>query len=213
MSRFTEEVLNPREAARRVFRVEQPTDQQVSAIISLLKLGAIKRHSTTTWNTTMSALAEYMAREEAARLDPQRRAASHGGAVVVGDESMSSYYRSLIRDYFLAVLLKQKVDSRSRLFSQIVVASQACLLVAGMIIIGLATMQLLKKPWVSPEQKMVQAWLEEHYRHAKLVDVKPHPTQPDALLARFTYQEGKLIHSQLKFTLLGGRISSVDSSD
>jgi hypothetical protein len=210
------EILTPKEAARRIFNTDTPSEQQVSNVIALMKSGAIARTAPDQWTTTVPAVADYLTRVESARLDPRDRP-TRGHATTSIDSagtSVSQFYRGLIKDYFLAVLLKRQLHSRSQTFQRVVVASQAVVLLLGLLIIALAAAQVLKKPWVSPEQKIVEAWLSNKFQEVTLRNVSPHTSEPNAVIAKYTYRDGgRIIESKMKFTLSGGQVLSVDSSE
>jgi hypothetical protein len=210
------EVLTPKEVARRIFNVSAPSDQQVSQVIALMKSGEIERTSPQQWSTTVPAVAEYLTRMEAARLDPRDRPVREMTMEGAGptNASVTGFYRGLIRDYMLAVLLKRKVDSRSENFHRVVLVSQVLFLLVGLLVIGLAVSQALQRPWISPEQKIVQIWLDSKFTEVKIHSVTAHPTQPNAVLAKYVYRDGgRLIESKMKFTLANGQVVSVDSGE
>jgi hypothetical protein len=219
MRTTADEILTPQEAARRIFNTTSPTPQQVSNVIALLKTGAIERNvshnSTSQYTTTVQAVADYLSRVETARSESRGRT-SHAHATTPIDaagRSVSQFYQGLLQDYFLAVLLQRKQSARSDTFHKAVLASQVVILLVGLSIIGFAVSQAWKKPWVSPEQEIVEAWLVNKFAEVKIRSVQPHAADANAVVASYTYRDGgRMIESKMKFTLSGGQVLSADSS-
>lgn len=213
MSTTTNQVISVVEAARRIYNTTQPTTEQVGRTVEKIEAGTLARGPRGGMTTTAEAVAEYMARREAARTGAHLRqpGAAAGGAVVVKHAAtFNPFYRGVLKDYFIAVVLRRKVANRSPVFHRLVLGGQVLLLAAivGLMATGAATAIRIRT--LPPEQQAAQSWLTAKYANCELVSLR---TQPDErVLAKFRYKvNGRVIQSELLFRVQDGKVLSVDS--
>jgi hypothetical protein len=115
------------EAARTLYRTTSPSDEQLLRVCRLMQTGALQPRqragSPMTWTTTSAALADFLAHSAVQRC---RAAASDLPATVTAREAskLSGVYREIWRDYFLAILMRQRADQHGATFRRAVVVGQ-----------------------------------------------------------------------------------------
>ncbi|MDX1947274.1 MAG: hypothetical protein SFU86_17870 [Pirellulaceae bacterium] len=200
------------EAARRIYNTPQPTTEQVGRTVEKIEAGTLPRGPRGGMTTTAEAFAEYMARREAARTGAHLRTPGAAGEPVPVKHAakFNPFYRGVLKDYFLAVVLRRDMAHRSPVFQRLVLAGQAVLLVAiiSLMITGAATAMRVRA--LPPEQQAVQTWLAGKYEGCEVTSLR---TQPDSrVLARFRYQvNGRVIQSELLLRVQAGQVLSIDS--
>lgn len=206
--------LSAVEAARRVYNTPSPTAEQVGRIVQKIEAGTLARGPRGGISTTAEAVANYMARKEAAQSRIHRGVDGHKEVVKFqrADDPLPTLYKGLLKDYFLAVVLRRKVSNRSGLFHGTVIATQ-CLLLVGMVaLIWLATDLAIQGGLPSTEERAVQTWLDERYQRVEVQSVKVISRAPLRVFARYSYfTNSRRIESQRYFTLEGERVVQTSS--
>ena len=165
--------------------------------------------------TTAESVAEYLARKESAHSRQHRTVA---GQPQPSPTSRHAYdplpplYKGLLRDYFLAVVLRRKMSHRSDAFHRSVFVTQ-CFLLAGIVaLFWLAGDRAVRSRLIPPERQTVQSWLDARYEKVDLKSVEVLSREPLRVHARYIYYvNGRKIESQQEFTLDGKRVVGVGS--
>jgi hypothetical protein len=214
MAKSSGETLTPHDAARQIFNVAKPTEQQVSTVLGLIKSGVLRKASAEHWNTTVSAVAQYLAQQESQRLHARKDARSHSGAKIGPDgKPLSRFYEDVLREYFMAVLLQRRSTEYSGVFYWAVIATQAITLFLGVVVIVAIIYQAARLPFVSPQHAAVKKWLQNRHDIMEVSEIKPAPGVPNALQVKFTYREGgRIVQSQLHLTMSGNEVAGISST-
>ena len=138
------------------------------------------------WTTTEGALADYLAaRLSQPRAKPTRL--SEGDQLPVkasrstrrdrAATELRSVYRGILRDYFLAIMLRRRTGSRSATFRRCVLAGQIVMLAsfAGLLV----TLVRIATPAPRPEFDMVQKWIDEATDRYEVLRWHPIKIPPD----------------------------------
>lgn len=215
MSDSPSRILSAVEAARRIYDTPQPSEEQVGRVVEKIRSGVLKRSERGGWTTTIGAVADYLARNETAKAATRHHQDHrHEPSPQPSSEPVSDLYQSLLKDYFLAVLLRRKASHRSTAFQQVVIASQLVILGLSLFTIVMFTTYALKKPLVPPQHRIVEAWLDQHFEDVDLQRVQAVDDAKNIFSADFSYRVNKRrIDSHLKFTLRGDLVVDVNSAD
>jgi len=200
MPRTEDRELTVEEAARIIYSTPTPTEQQKGKVRDKLRRGTLRRSPRSPWSTTAWAVAEYLA----ARTSPQHR---RPGA----PKDLQGLYGGLLRDYFLALVLRRRAAGRSRLFQRTVVAGQVVVLAASLWLI--ATIALKTRSAMAPERAAVQEWLEANIRgRYRIVEWFPPRPSDEGVTLRLRYQYftpgRKGIVTDREFEVVEGRVVS-----
>jgi hypothetical protein len=211
MPTSTSQAISVVEAARRIYNTAQPTLDQVGRTAKKIEEGTLARGPRGGMTTTADAVAEYMARREAARTNAHLRqpdADAVGTMAVKHSAAFSPFYRHVLKDYFLAVVLRRKVANRSPVFHRLVLAGQVVLLAAMLGLFVTGAVATLRTGLLPEDHRAVQAWLQTKYTE---VDVDRFQTLPDSTVrVHFRYKTNRrVIHSEGVFKVAGGRVSRV----
>lgn len=193
MTTSSDRVLSIVDAARVIYRTRSPSDKQVHRVYEQMKIGTLKVRDyggpPLKWTTTEEALAEFLAANQVERAKAQQaiqdaiRRSREGAdekpiARTTDDanemEKLRDVYRHIWRDYFLAVMLRRRVQHRSKTFHRAVVGGQMLLLV---VLVGtfIGGVRLTFRP-TPPEHKAVERWLADNTDEYKVT--RWHPIEP-----------------------------------
>ena len=215
MTTTTSQVISAVEAARRIYNTRQPTAQQVGRVVERIESGALARSPRGGMTTTTDAVAVFMARRETARTGAHLREPGGDAAkppAIRHAEAFTPFYRGVLKDYFLAVVLRRKVAHRSPIFHRLVMASQAILILGILGLMVSVTARTLQKRLLPAEQRAAQAWLQGKYADCEIVQLQTLPTA--GVRARFRYKvNGRVIQSELHFNIRDGKVVGLNSSD
>lgn len=207
-------VLSVVEAARRIYNVPHPSDEQVGRVVEKIRAGVLQRSEQGGWTTTIGAVADYMARNEAAKAAHRQKRHQGAEAPPESMEPVSKVYQGLLKDYFFGVVLRRNVSHRGAAFQRAVIGTQFTLLAAGLIFIASAASYALKKPFVPPQHRTVEAWLRQKFEDVEVESIKPVDSSKTVYSADFSYRvKRRRIDSHLNFTLRGNQVVDVNSGD
>jgi hypothetical protein len=198
-----ERALTPEQAAKIVYNTAAPDRGQVERIRSKIQDGSIRRSARGGITTTPRAIADYLAKKTAGANPRKSQRAAEG---------MPNLYRELLKDYFLAVLLRRKVERRSNVFAGLVIAMQ----------LAIITLPILSFVWVyrtsiagalkSPERIAVERWLEANTDE---YGIESMTGTPASARVKYWYQNkgSKRITTDRIFTIAGESVTSVDMAN
>jgi hypothetical protein len=209
-------VLSAVEAARRIYNTTSPTAEQVGRVVQKIEQGRLARSAKGGPTTTAESVAEYLTRKETAQARQHRGQAGLSGKLPPPASLSHLYdplqplYKGLLRDYFLAVVLRRKIGHRSKAFHSSVIATQ-CLLLVGLVgLIWFATDRAVKGRFVPPEERAVKAWLDQHFEKVQLQSVELTSREPMRVRARYSYfVNDRKINSEQQFALEGGQVTRI----
>lgn len=207
MQRKTANIVSPIEAARRIYNSAAPTPEQVGRVVQKIESGTLARSERGGLTTTLEAVADYMARREAGRGQAAKHATEIGrkaagepekapkkhllqtaaGQVNSVGAPLSVVYRELMRDYFLAVLLRRKIKHRSQAFHRVASASQALLLVAVMALVAFASVRAIRSTIMPADHQAIHAWVHGRHADANIVKIVPLAEPAGAYRVEYTY--------------------------
>jgi hypothetical protein len=199
------------EAARLIFRTSTPNDKQVHRVYELMKAGAlaVRDHAgpPLKWTTSEAALAEFLASRREARANrqqPGQRHADDGEA-----DKLRVVYRNIWRDYFLAVMLRKRMEHRSRAFQHSVVVGQVLLLVAlvGLMLGGMRWTFIPLPPERAPIERLIAETTDDYAIE------RWHPAEPTAdgngssvrLEYRYLKESKRWVHTDRRFRVVGAQ--------
>jgi hypothetical protein len=224
-------VLSVEEAARAVFNTDQPTAQQVSRVREMIHRGVLPASAQGRWTTTADAVAHYLARQALLRGDRSRAEnadgedAKAGGASAVArrvldappvrrstasDRDYRALYVELMRDYFLATILRRKVVGRSETFHRAVLLGQV-VFIALVASLCLAAVRAALAPRPAG-QEAVERYLDEHmddYRVETWFPAEPRPDGSLRIRVQYRYRQrgsNKWVHTDRLFHVVGDRV-------
>jgi hypothetical protein len=186
-------IVSPVEAARRIYNAASPTPEQVGRVVKKIEAGVLARSERGGLTTTLEAVADYMARREAGRGQGARHATElirkaagedvadpqqHHLQTAAGQRSavgapLSAVYRELMKDYFLAVLLRRRMAHRSETFHWIVNGSQAVLLTAVIVLAAMVSVGAIRATILPPDHRAIHAWVADRHDDVKVVKIVP----------------------------------------
>lgn len=210
-------VLNAVEAARRIYQTPHPSASQVGKVIQKIESGVLGQGPQGGATTTVEAVVEYLARRESARAtthlaDRNRLKGSSAAKHVRGP--VVHLYRQLLKDYFLAVLLRRRRSAHSSAFGWTVIGTQTLMLVLAIIVLGTLTTRGLKPRIIPFEERTVQVWLTKHFGDVEIKSIKILDDQASTVRAVFSYRvNNRPIQSTLVVTLHGNQVVNVESDD
>lgn len=125
---------------------------------------------------------------------------------------MTGFYRELLKDYFLAVVMRRRFAHHSQAFQRAVVGSQAALLVAVTALVCWVSATAVRSRLVPPEHRAVQSWIADKHADAKIHEICKLERPPGCYRVNFQYGSGgRLIQSSLIFTVDGPNVVDVNS--
>ena len=113
------------------------------------------------------------------------------------DEAFTEGFQKVVKDCFLAALLRRNVHDRSPVFRRAVAATQGLLLLAAILFMGgLSLYSLGGRP--TPQQQVARRWLEQQYPGVRIRDLKTIQDPPSSVRARFSrVVEEKTVETEL----------------
>jgi hypothetical protein len=215
MHESSSHILSAVAAARRIYNTPQPSAEQVGRVVEKMRSGALKQSEQGGATTTVDALADYMARRELARnAKHQRQRQPDEQTPLDGAVPVAHVYEGLLKNYFLAVLLRRKTSRDSKAFQRVVLATQLAILCCGLLAIGGVAVRLTQASRERPEQRAIAAWLAKHYADPKVTEVRPLADAAHAFRVQFNYRvNNRRIYSNLRITLQGEQVVDADHGD
>lgn len=207
-----DKVITAVDAARRIYNTTAPSAEQVGRVVQKLAAGSLKRSDNGGPTTTIASVAEYLARREEARSQaPGRRnandlqAAAHRGVA-------GNVYRGLLKDYFLAVVLRRRAAHRSGGFQQAVLATQFLLLIVCSCLLYVGATRAWQFGHLPPDHAAIHSWLKTKFDESRVKTIRPDPHRPGAYRTQYSYQvNGRIIQSEASITVRGGQVTGVSS--
>jgi hypothetical protein len=205
------------EAARKIYRTAEPSADQIGHVVKKIETGVLERGPKGGATTTMAAVADYLARREMSRAFVHVQGSggpSHSSPRKATDVPVSIVYQHLIKDYFLAVLLRRSVGQRSATFRWAVIGAQVVMLAAALFVLGAVASRTLRRPVVPPHETAIRAWLNEHYENIEVRTLEPLDKSLSTFRVTFSYRvNNKRIDSSLECSLQGSQVVNVTSGD
>jgi len=222
--------LSIREAGQLLHRTKEPTNLQLRWVEERLRHGSLKGRKSASgcWTTTATCVAEYMASQAYLQLlgkghgrgkdQPSAGSGSSGEQAGLRKEytSLRGIYEEVLKEYFLALIMRSRAKHRSRAYSGAVLAGQ----VAILLVVGCLLASSLRSlfPAIPPERAAVQRWLAEHQQDFSVTQW--HRVVPGAdgkscsIRVQYTYTtpERKTIMTDRVFTMRDGAVVSYSSS-
>ncbi|MEX2138784.1 MAG: hypothetical protein WD894_05950 [Pirellulales bacterium] len=215
------------EAARLIYQTSQPTAEQVYRVLARIKGGVLKgtRGGKSGWTTTTESVAEYLARQsvyhQAARQDgPARNGRQPPPLTSIPtlpeehSRTLRTAYGEMLKEYFLAVLLRRKRDHRSKLFQRCVVATQFALIVF-VFWLGAATVRQGMAP-IASERRAVEKWIEEN-AGGRFQVIEWYASEPSAegmivpVEYRYYRKGAKPVETHRTFLVVGDEVKLLDN--
>jgi len=210
------------EAARTLYRTTSPSDEQLLRVCRLMQTGALQSRqragSPMTWTTTSAALADFLASSAVKR---QGATSSELPATVTAREAagLSGVYREIWRDYFLAIMMRQRADQHGENFQRAVVIGQAValFLLVSVFLVTLAGVRSFHTP---AAEKLILRQIKQttdEFSVTRWHQAVPAP-EGEGQLVRIEYRyrknSNRWIHTDRTFHVTGERVVelSVDES-
>lgn len=227
MTSTDDKPLNLVQAARLIYRTPQPTPEQVYRVLARMKGGVLKgtRAGKAGWTTTTEFVAEYLARQSVHRHGSRQE----GSAGRWGDDvhlppspvlsaehsrTLRSAYGEMLKEYFLAVLLRRKRHHRSKVFQRFVVVTQIALV--AFIYWLAATAVKLGGTSTAPERQVVEQWIAEN-AGGRFQILEWHPSEPtkQGLIVPVDYRYfrngAKPVETSRTFLVAGDEVKLLDN--
>ncbi len=220
MALFTKDQLTAQGVAKILFSTPAPSSSQVQDVLSLFASGRLKGQrvvsgQTTSWTTTSAAVAAYMA-----QASYRRQLATRGSKSTIREADLGHCYRSLLQDYFQAVVFRRRAQSRrynNGWFRGSVVAGQAVL------VAFVFTITVFSIGWFSPgpsaEQVAIECWISQRAdryqitRWHEACDTGQDRTKAIRVEYRYSHNNRHGVHTDRTFLICDNEVLSVDSSD
>lgn len=174
-----------------------------------------KRGSPLSWETTDTAVAEFMARSHMKHAIASPRT---GRAKKASDQEslaeLHGVYRNLWQDYFMSVFLRRRMSHRSAVFHRAVTGGQVLMLLSILVLLSTAVDQLqhLRTP---PEHHSIQDWIQENTDAFSITQWHPAVPKPegDGLLVRVEYRyrkdSSRWVHTDRTFHVNGDEVNDL----
>lgn len=222
--------LGVREAAQLIYQTSQPTPTQIHRVRARLKSGALKGtlDNKGCWTTTSEQVARYLAEQSVYQEIAKRDAVSKTRRLRQMDQSgpgtldraaarrLSSAYRDVLRDYFLALIMRRKMRDRSQWFQRCVLAGQAIIVLA--LFLRAATAFRASFGMASPERALVERWIAEtagsRYQIIRWYPVEASADGAGVIVPveyRYFRKGGKPIETDRRFLVVGDEVRQLDS--
>jgi hypothetical protein len=206
-------------AAKIIYANPRPTVEQIERVQARLEAGVLKGSRVgllgRSWETTTEAVAEYLARQS---LHQQARSAavSHQPSARSSEFSIQirEFYGEILKQYFLAVILRRKIRGRSVIFYRCVTGGQiTCLLMLAGVVALTINAGLVPAP---PEQALVARWIEQETGRFQVIQWFPPQAAPRKgrimrVQYRYFTRNGKPIDTDRKFLVRGDSVTQLDS--
>ncbi|MGE0608549.1 MAG: hypothetical protein AB7O62_15745 [Pirellulales bacterium] len=203
MSAKAEPTITVEQAARLIYRTNQPTSLQVGEVASLLKAGVLRQSERQNFTTTRTAVAEYLAAQELRRQEARRSVPSNGQASrrkaregqpeaalhrvtmrELGDRKLRRVYRELLSDHFLSIIVGGRARSYSAEFQSAVFALR-CILLAMLLGVGV---WLVGHVRFTTQEDVVRDWLRDNATSAEVLECLPAHFRPGGKAIRVRYR-------------------------
>lgn len=207
------------QAAQVLYCTRAPSDEQLHRVTQLMKAGELppreQRGSPLSWETTDTAVAEFMARSHmkhaiASPKTVRAKIASQKENLT----ELHGVYRSLWQDYFMSVFLRRRMSHRSAMFHRAVTGGQVLMLLSILVLLSTAVDQL-QQFRAPPEHDSIESWIQEN---TDAFSIKQwHPTVPEpeghGLLVRVEYryrkESSRWVHTDRTFLVNGDEVEEV----
>lgn len=211
------------EAARLIFRAASLQSGHVRHVEKWLEQGELDGQCVDSkWYTSRDAIARFMARRAVDQLGEEDDGGD--GHNAPGQRRLSRYsddgalkivYRQVLKDYFLAVLLRRRTRRIGRFWRRAVLAGQVALVasVAGVV---LCVALLLMRP-APIEHRAIDQWLAQTYQDGfTLMHIGTpldHGDTGDVFLVKYRYgsKHRGQIHTEQYFVVRDGKVIDVSS--
>lgn len=176
------------EATRLIYGTRSPSQDQIRRVYKRVQAGALRvldsQQDPLKWVTTEKWLAEYLTaqsvlKQQQGQAVEQAKAASQNEPAAAKSSSKSGgelndLYRGMLREYFLAVILRRRKSHYSKTFERAVFAGQvvALLLLVGLMLSGVQVARAL----TPPEHRAILGWIDEQTDWYSITAW--HPTEP-----------------------------------
>jgi len=201
-----DKILSPERAAALLYNTPAPTATQATKVREKIARGVLGRSSRGGWTTTPGSIARYLADKAAAKAArPQRQTpATFRGA------KMPGFYRELMRDYLLALVMRRTTRKRSWVFLYAVSAMQVVLVLAPLVATVATWRSVVAARVVSPARAAVERWLADEYDEHEIQKLTE--GSDGAVRAMFWYRQAgsKRIESDRLFKIEDGRVTKVE---
>ncbi len=208
---MSDRVLSSDVAARLIYNTPQPSAAQIERVKEKIERGALPRSPRGGCTTTASGVAAYLSQKAAATAAhgrPDTRRYSDGAPV-------PGFYKDLLKDYFMAILLQRTARKRTQAFNYAVTACQVALIVLPLVVAVFTYRGALAAFTKSPAQVAVEQYLSESYDEFRIESLQPMPDSDAIVRAKFWYVEkgSKRIESERYFSVSDGRAVHVNLGD
>ncbi|MCA9247839.1 MAG: hypothetical protein KDA42_12005 [Planctomycetales bacterium] len=214
-------VLGVRDIASVLFATQNPSERELRAVEAQFAAGRLHGQcvgagAARRWITTPRHLANYMA---STAYNRQLQAAGKAVGAGVANSALCSSYRSVLSDYFQALIFRRRHARRDKRFQVIVVAGQATVVVAAFVLAILSLRPILP-PTLTAEQATIFDWGAQRYARFEVIKFYQPENSDEAdrtvrcIRVRYRYfreTRGKGIETDRVFRLRGDEIVSVDS--
>jgi hypothetical protein len=201
-------ILTLEQAARMIYNTQAPSREQVVKVEQKLARGSL-RPGPQGKTTTTSAVAEYLAKRTAAQTEQNHPAARRPAA----GQPLQGYYKELLSDYFLALLLQRTRQRRTRAFAIGVTAMQVALVLLPIVIFVSSYRSSIQAMIQSPARVATEGWMKSQYDEYEIEKIDSLPD--DRLRVLFWYkQKGtKRVQTVRILTLEGETITAAAMED
>jgi hypothetical protein len=176
-------LLTAEQAARMIYNTQAPSHEQIAKVEQKLRRGSLRPGPQGKATTTTAAVAEYLARRTAAQAEQNHPSARRPAA----GAALEGYYKELLADYFLALLLQRTRQRRTRAFTIGVTAMQIALVLLPIVIFVSTYRASLQAMIRSPARVATETWMRGQYDEYEIekIDLVP----PDRLRVSFWYKQ------------------------
>ncbi len=212
MPGLREKRLSFREAAKLIYRVEQPSAAQVERVRQHVVNKELAGDKRGTWG---ASVAEFLARSA---IQQQREARRDMPPVGHRDPRLdvAAVYQETLKSYFVAVLFRRRQRHAGKRFERAVQIGQGALLL-GILTLGIFSIRRSFPP-LSPERAAVLRWLDKQTSQARIKSWHtPAPDDDGSVRLRVEYHyvtaRGKGIDTDRIFVIAGGEVIRVVNRD
>ena len=220
MSVRGKQLLSVREVASILFSTKQPQGRELRWVESQFLSGRLRGSRSgegckTKWTTNSQQLAAFMASESYSRQLELR-----GEAVACSQnrgDPLTRSYRSLLTDYFQAVVMRRRFELRDKRFKRLVTCGQIAIVLAVGLAASASVRQLLPVT-ISAEQQQIETWIATHHARYHVEDIAklPADSAESAMVFRVRYRYfksgNKAINTDRLFKIRDNQIVAVESN-
>lgn len=201
-----DKVLTAQRAAALLYNTQTPTMEQVAKVQAKIARGMLVRSNRGGWTTTPGAIAQYLAdksSKEAARSGRKATAIRRGA-------TMPGFYRELVKDYLLAMMMRRTLRKRSAVFLYAVSAMQVALVLTPLVVTITTWRSVDAARSISTERAAVERWLANKYYEHQVQTLTE--TSDGTTHVKFWYRQkdSKRIESDRVFTIESGQVTNVE---